>query len=231
MQINYQTPIIPKRPHYRRFAIGDIHGCYAAFCGMLDKIQLVKTDQLFLLGDYINRGESSRKVLDQIISLIHQGYSVYPLRGNHEQMLIDAYRNDKKFLNYFLKKFNSLDLLVENLEEYITFCENLDYYFDIEGFYLSHAGFNFSAENPFTDLRKMYMNMRVKYDERYLADKYLIHGHFTKYRTEIEQSIANKTQKIIGLDNGVYESAEGMGNLCALNLDTFELYFEKNTMI
>lgn len=48
----------------RRIAIGDIHGCYNPFRKLLDKIQITRHDQIFLLGDLIDKGNKSALVLD-----------------------------------------------------------------------------------------------------------------------------------------------------------------------
>lgn len=46
------------------YAIGDIQGCYHAFQALLSRIQFnAKTDQLWLVGDLINRGSGSLEVL------------------------------------------------------------------------------------------------------------------------------------------------------------------------
>ena len=50
----------------RRLVITDIHGCAKTFKKLLDKVGLNENDQLFLLGDYINRGPS-KQVIDKII--------------------------------------------------------------------------------------------------------------------------------------------------------------------
>ena len=48
----------------RLIAIGDIHGCYQEFGDLLERLNLTKDDQLILLGDLVNRGPDSGKVID-----------------------------------------------------------------------------------------------------------------------------------------------------------------------
>src|SRR5438876_897645 len=76
----------------RNFVISDIHGCLKTFRYLLeDIIHYTKSDTLYLLGDYIDRGPDSKGVIDYILSLKERGYRIYPLKGNHEQLLLDAY--------------------------------------------------------------------------------------------------------------------------------------------
>jgi serine/threonine protein phosphatase 1 len=73
----------------RTLVIGDIHGCLHAFNGLLDAIHPAPTDQLILLGDYVDRGPDTRGVIDRILQLA-KTHNVIPLRGNHEDMMLDA---------------------------------------------------------------------------------------------------------------------------------------------
>lgn len=67
-------------------AIGDIHGrldllaaALAAFCDR----------HIVLLGDYVDRGPDSAQVIARVRELVESGRAT-ALRGNHDQMLIDA---------------------------------------------------------------------------------------------------------------------------------------------
>jgi len=77
-----------------RYAITDIHGGNLTFQALLRKINLRHSDQLFLLGDYVDRGPDSMGVLETICNLIDAGYDVRPLRGNHDEMLLRTITND-----------------------------------------------------------------------------------------------------------------------------------------
>ena len=64
------------------YAIGDIQGCYHAFQGLLTRIQFnPKLDQLWLVGDLINRGSGSLEVLRWCYA--HQD-SLKVVLGNHD---------------------------------------------------------------------------------------------------------------------------------------------------
>lgn len=73
----------------RLIAIGDIHGETGKLGRLLVAVSPTSTDQLVFLGDYIDRGEQSREVIDQLLQIRNKyPHSVF-LRGNHEQMLLD----------------------------------------------------------------------------------------------------------------------------------------------
>jgi serine/threonine protein phosphatase 1 len=73
----------------RTFAIGDIHGCATGLSSLLDAVNPAKDDQIVFLGDYIDRGPSSKEVIQTLIDIHSRCRSVF-LRGNHEVMLLDG---------------------------------------------------------------------------------------------------------------------------------------------
>lgn len=68
----------------RLIAIGDIHGCHREFEELLDQLALREHDRVILLGDLINRGPDSAKV----ISLARK-HAHLSLLGNHELRLLN----------------------------------------------------------------------------------------------------------------------------------------------
>lgn len=72
--------------------VADIHGPYSTLIGVLEKAGYnPDKDRLFLLGDYIDRGNASDATLKYVRSLVENG--AVALRGNHEQMMQDAIKN------------------------------------------------------------------------------------------------------------------------------------------
>ncbi len=70
----------------RTFAIGDIHGDLAPLRVVLDRLPALDgKDTLVFLGDYVDRGPSSKGVIDFLMALPSRirARTVY-LRGNHE---------------------------------------------------------------------------------------------------------------------------------------------------
>jgi serine/threonine protein phosphatase 1 len=73
----------------RTLAIGDIHGCLHALQALLAAVKPQPEDQLITMGDYVDRGPDSRGVLDFLVEL-DRGGRLVALRGNHDQMLLEA---------------------------------------------------------------------------------------------------------------------------------------------
>lgn len=71
----------------RLIAIGDIHGCHQEFAELLERVAPTKDDQLILLGDLVNRGPDSTRVID--LARQHKAIS---LLGNHELRLLNFRR-------------------------------------------------------------------------------------------------------------------------------------------
>jgi fructose-1,6-bisphosphatase len=53
----------------RQFAISDIHGHLKTFQALLKRIDFTVHDELYLLGDFIDRGPDSKGVIDHIEEL------------------------------------------------------------------------------------------------------------------------------------------------------------------
>lgn len=72
----------------RIIAIGDIHGCHQEFAELLERLELQQDDRLILLGDLVNRGPDSCKVID-----LARAHHALALLGNHELRLLNHRRN------------------------------------------------------------------------------------------------------------------------------------------
>jgi len=78
----------------RLYCIGDIHGR----ADLLEQLhEMIEADasgydgdkQLLYLGDYIDRGEESKRVVDILLDQPLPGFTAIHLLGNHEQALLD----------------------------------------------------------------------------------------------------------------------------------------------
>ncbi|GJE25980.1 metallophosphoesterase family protein [Methylobacterium organophilum] len=78
------------------YAVGDIHGCADLLDGLLDRIEAHtagRARKLVFLGDYIDRGPDSARVIETLRKLQwREPEAVTCLMGNHEAMLRDTLR-------------------------------------------------------------------------------------------------------------------------------------------
>ena len=222
---------IPYNPEGRRLVIPDIHGCSKTFHALLQRIALSPEDQLFLLGDYVDRGPDSKGVLDSIIALKASGYQVYALRGNHEQFLIDAIAQEENQTLLWYKEDWILQLCDHGQsinQEYKDFLLDLPYYFELPDFYLVHAGFNFQKPHFLMAYDDMLWIRHFIVDEEQLGDRRLIHGHTPTDLQEIKDMI--KHEKRVCLDNGAvfHHLSKHFGHLLCLDLDNTTLTLQEN---
>ncbi|HXW83849.1 MAG TPA: metallophosphoesterase family protein [Candidatus Binataceae bacterium] len=76
------------RHHGRLFAIGDIHGCPDELDAVLKAIAPVEGDTVVFVGDYVDRGPSSRDVVELALELRNSRAECVYLKGNHEDMML-----------------------------------------------------------------------------------------------------------------------------------------------
>ena len=219
----------------RLFAISDIHGCYDTFYHLVtDQIKLRKSDRLILLGDYIDRGDKSREVIDFILDLIATGFDVTALTGNHEVMLVDAFNDTGMLPLWFmnsgtdtLESFEISDL--SGMESwYIDFFMNLRYFEKVGNFIFVHAGFNDRSPDPFEDHYGMIWESKPEYQNPVFKGTTIIHGHRPK-TVEYVKKMINEKSGVIPIDTGcVYSRESGYGYLSALEVNTMELISVSN---
>ena len=74
------------------YIVGDLHGCYDALMSLLSKANFnPHRDRLFCVGDLIDRGDKSIECLE----LLKKPW-FFSARGNHEQLLLDHWKNPDK---------------------------------------------------------------------------------------------------------------------------------------
>ena len=218
----------------RKIFVGDIHANANTFNELLNQIGLNQDDELYLLGDYIDRGINSKDVIDKIIQL-QENYNVVPLRGNHEDNLIEClyFGYQDLVTQEFLLSFG-----IQNTNElpnkYNRFFKNLLYYANDKEFIAVHAGLNFKRDNPLLDVSSLMWirDWYNKIDYQWLDGRFVIHGH-TPQPIEETQKQLNELEKnqVINLDCGVYMKdnfRDGYGYLCGFDLTNRKLYFQKN---
>ncbi|RDC63655.1 metallophosphoesterase family protein [Adhaeribacter pallidiroseus] len=219
-----------------RYAISDIHGCAKTFRFLVEeRLQLQLTDQLYLLGDYIDRGPDSKGVLDFMMELQAKNFKITALMGNHENLLLQAPENPQYLTTWLrnggqttLQSFNAPQV-ADISAKYLNFIAKLDYYHELPDYLLVHAGFNFKAANPFTDFEAMIWIRHFEVKEKFTQGRRIVHGHTPTMASEIMASIGPPAESVINIDGGcVYSWPPGLGKLVALNLDTLEVIMVDN---
>lgn len=226
----------------RVYAVGDIHG-------RLDLLDILvrKIDQddrsrpsadtlLVFLGDLVDRGPSSKEVIDRIMGLKQDRPSTILLKGNHEEILIRAYHGDKKAAGLFHRvggretmlsygvaadvydhsELVDLPRLVSDHvpAAHIAFLEDFQNYY-VNGDYLFvHAGIRPEVaieDQQDSDLRWI---RSAFLDHRGSHGRLVIHGH------SIMPQVDEKPNRI-GIDTGAFAT----GRLTAIGLEGRERWF------
>lgn len=217
----------------RSFVIGDIHGCSATLRWLVDgTLRPLPGDRIYLLGDLIDRGPDSKGVLDYIFELRQRGLAVNTVRGNHEEMLLQACR-DRNSLAMWLA--NGGQTTLESFQAdgpgdipplYRNFLDSLPSYILLDEFVIVHAGLNFAPQDPFEDTSAMLWTRSSYVDRQRIGGRRLICGHTQVSRAMLEDSL--KFNKIM-LDNGcVFGGLPESGSLAALELGSMTLYYQEN---
>ncbi len=135
----------------RIFIVGDIHGCLDMLKRMLDKIHWQPDkDRLIFLGDYIDRGDDPKGVVDFILELEQLSSRIQCLVGNHEAAFLDYLSGKEKklfLMNGGYRTLESYDATREGPNNHLVppshmdFYNSLQKYLELEDYYVVHAGF------------------------------------------------------------------------------------------
>jgi serine/threonine protein phosphatase 1 len=202
-------------------AIGDIHGCYQSLEALLKKLEDYTDRQFIFIGDYIDRGPDSKKVVERLMELQQQKADCVFLRGNHEQMLLDAFNKGefklwvtnggKMTLNsYGVGRFGSLP------KHHLEFYNQTKFYYDTDDYFFVHAGLS-AAKTIEESLR----------DEEEIEGFLWERSHLNAFETPWEKKVifghTPRPQPIrkngmIGIDTGCVFKRMGYGKLTAVKL-------------
>ena len=233
----------------KRWVIPDTHGYVRSVTSLVKEIiRPARYDELYFLGDYVDRGPDSKGVIDFIRSLQKDEYNVTALKGNHEDFMVELYDAETKpkgswWNNFSNKKYKAwaeiggkptlasfgVSHIREIPPDYIEWMRNLPHYVELDDFVLVHAGLNFRNEDPFEDLQSMLWLREYEIKPEMIGGRRIVHGHVPVNMELINQSIKSKFFKFIDLDNGLYLSGkDGFGNLVALELGAMEMVIQYN---
>jgi serine/threonine protein phosphatase 1 len=235
---------LPAIPDGQRvYAIGDIHGRADLFDVLLDQIAADDAARggadttIILLGDLVDRGPDSRRVIDRAIALhSERGSKLRWLIGNHEEVFLKALQGDPSVVRYFVRiggeptilsydiqadqyrnmDFDELARLLPRLvpQEHVRFLDAGEDRIVIGDYLFVHAGIRpgIPAQGQqISDLRWI--------REDFLHDR-RDHGHMVVHGHTISDEPEQRTNRI-GVDTGAYKS----GVLTALALEGNQRWF------
>jgi serine/threonine protein phosphatase 1 len=148
------------------YAIGDIHGQVTMLRALLEHLRtrpLRENDTLVFLGDYVDRGEDSCAVIETLIQFRKEHGNTVLLRGNHEQLMLDARDSDASrpgpdgFIthssetNHWLENGGADTLISYNVDDFLNwrdripgshweFIETTEMEYLTERYHFVHAG-------------------------------------------------------------------------------------------
>ncbi|MBA4394800.1 MAG: serine/threonine protein phosphatase, partial [Desulfobacca sp.] len=193
----------------RILAVGDIHGCYAKLVGLMEKIRIHhKEDILVFLGDYVDRGDQSREVVEYLVQLKKLRPNTVFLLGNHEQMLLEYLKGEmikpylingghKTLSSYSGQKgpIDCLDPMTLFPGEHLEFFHSLIPWFEFQDYVFVHAGLRSGLPLERQELSDLLWIREDFYFSKYDFGKTIVFGH-TPFP---EPFVFNKK---IGIDTG-----------------------------
>lgn len=218
----------------RTLVISDIHGELNLFEELLDEVNYNnESDQLILLGDYIDRGPKSKDVLNRVIELKKSGAIV--LRGNHDDMMIEAANGELEVIDRWersggITTLQSYDASIKTMvlpnsqifKEHVDFLKGLDYYYELDDYIFVHAGVQPDLPLHKTD-PYIFMWIREEFYQKYKADKIVVFGHTptSLIQGKGKHDVCFSENNIIGIDGA---AAYG-GRLNCLELPSRRTYY------
>lgn len=180
------------------------------------------------MGDLVNKGPNSDKVLNQVLKLRNQGYQIFITLGNHEQIILNSNLKSEGQRKRTLNGMNSLNLLKGKTirKEYLQLFKSSYHFIETDQHYLVHAGFG-SSKNPFEEKKAMLNTRDFKYKLDLFDKKQILIGHTPTELDEIKEGV-KKEKRVICIDNGCVNRTEtNQGRLVCLNLDTKKIISKK----
>lgn len=186
------------------YVISDIHGCYKEYKELLEKIHFEETDELYVLGDVVDRGPEPMKVLQDMMLRPN----VYPILGNHDYVALrvlnklnveiqeenaQSHLSEKDLLDYMywiqdggkttaeaFRRLSAQDRadILEYIKEFLL-CEEV--FVGEKRYILAHADLHDFEEGKDLDDYALadFLFYRAEYDKRYAKDEntFLVTGH------------------------------------------------------
>lgn len=135
-----------------RYVVSDLHGELRLFDKMLEIIGFSNEDELYILGDIVDRGPEPFGIIDRI----RGRKNIIKIMGNHELMMIEALTRGRTAMDCWLRNGGNVTLRLlnkmslEKRQSYLNEIMSWPFYKVIDNFILVHAGYRvprFEGEN------------------------------------------------------------------------------------
>lgn len=217
------------------YAIGDVHGCYDELSTLeqkieLDALQFRGRKIIIMLGDYVDRGPNSRRVVEHLMAPPPEGFMRVCLAGNHEVAML-AYLDGHLSLEPWLRVggretlfsygidpdrlgdlYGSSEEVDERIREavpatHVAFMRTLPVMICSERFLFVHAGIRPGIALEAQDEADL-LNIRSEFlAAAHRLDRWVVHGH-----TIVD--VPTLDGRRLGIDTGAFQS----GRLTALRI-------------
>ncbi|MCU0692224.1 MAG: metallophosphoesterase [Polyangiaceae bacterium] len=223
--------IIPHIEHEEIIVIGDIHGCADELRELISKLPLDSDCAVVMIGDFIDRGPDSRKVIETVLDL-SRSVDLFPLMGNHESMLLE-FLNDpwslqgSRFLlsggGATLESYSNVPGTFDIPRTHLQFLRGLPMVCESSSYIFVHAGLPNArlADLLDGDHAETLLWVREEFHQSgFEWGKTVVHGH-----SPVRQVLV--TSRRINVDTGcVYDNM-----LSAIHLPSHRIYsVEKRTL-
>ena len=213
---------------HRRIVIGDVHGYYDGLMTLLEAIAPGSEDQVYFLGDLIDRGPMSAQVVEFV-----QQSSYQCLLGNHEQMLLDVLASTGTSSSQAEQAwlYSGGYATVTSYKEATIPQKHLDWmlslpkYLDLGDVWLVHAGVDpkmplaEQTAEQFCWVREEFHSMR----EPYFPDKLIIIGHTITFTLPgVSPGKLAQGAGWLDIDTGAYHPKSGW--LTGLDITNNQVY-------
>lgn len=197
----------------RLIAIGDIHGEYVKLRDLINKLHLQSSDKIIFLGDYIDIGLKSKKVVDFLLYLNAKFNCVF-LMGNHEHNLLKAkYDGNSDFvLNGGIETINSYGTFENIFKIHGMFFTSLKTHYLYNGYLFVHAGVN-----PYKELEDQDFVENLEIREEFINNNHCLKQKIIFGHTDFIEPFVAKDK--IGIDTGCgkYPEAKLTAYICNEN--------------
>lgn len=229
----------------RLFVLSDVHGNYDEMMALYEQLPInPKKDQLIVLGDFIDRGPDTKKVVEQLMKWKKKYPHWQILYGNHEDLMLDALMYGGRIYDSYYLWYSQggretfYSYIPENLTEYekqiiqvkdaipqehLEWIAGLPRFYQTEDYIFVHGGLKPGKTVEETETQDILWIRDEFIDSDYDWSKKVIFGHTPDFEN-LGMPIVMDNK--IGIDGAI--GAPGFKNLIGLELPSEKFYFEKH---